>query len=336
MLVETDMLGIQRDKVQRAIDIARAFEPNEGYYLAYSGGKDSVVVKHILDLAGVKYDAHYNVTTVDPPELVRFVISQFEAVIYQYADGRDDKYFLTNGSGLLERCTKDDITGLKVIVFELPKLSMRKLIIKKGILPLRTTRYCCAELKESNGNGRIVVTGVRKAESNNRKRNHGYVTMLGSKSKKTRIINIAKEANAEYAVSQKGGIRLLNYDNGEKQTVETCYRTNKTLVNPILDFDEDDVWELIKRDDLDYCKLYDEGFKRLGCIGCPMTSVRERERAFQRWPAYKKLYQAALHELCKTKEMRTTEEQYFARWMNDKALFDDEPLIDQIGMFEDV
>lgn len=61
--------------VEVAIERLKAFEPKEGYYLAFSGGKDSVTVKALADMAGVKYDAHYNVTSVDPPELVRFVQS---------------------------------------------------------------------------------------------------------------------------------------------------------------------------------------------------------------------------------------------------------------------
>lgn len=39
-LVEETLFG-QIDKVQTAIDRLKAFEPREGYYLAFSGGKDS-------------------------------------------------------------------------------------------------------------------------------------------------------------------------------------------------------------------------------------------------------------------------------------------------------
>ena len=62
-----------KDKVQVAIDRLKAFEPPEGYFLAFSGGKDSVVIKALADMAEVKYDAHYHLTSVDPPELVQFI-----------------------------------------------------------------------------------------------------------------------------------------------------------------------------------------------------------------------------------------------------------------------
>ena len=86
-LIVYDLFGEKRDKVRRTIDLVRSFEPPDKYYLAYSGGKDSIVVEAILRMAGVGYDIHYNMTTVDPPELVRFVIRQFEAVIYDLPDG---------------------------------------------------------------------------------------------------------------------------------------------------------------------------------------------------------------------------------------------------------
>lgn len=52
-----------QDKVETAIQRIKMFEPSDGYYLAFSGGKDSVVIKALADMAGVKYDAHYNVTS---------------------------------------------------------------------------------------------------------------------------------------------------------------------------------------------------------------------------------------------------------------------------------
>lgn len=35
------------DKVQVAIDRLRSFEPSDGYWLAFSGGKDSIVIKEL-------------------------------------------------------------------------------------------------------------------------------------------------------------------------------------------------------------------------------------------------------------------------------------------------
>lgn len=75
MLIENTLFG-RIDKVAQAITRIKLHKPDDGYYVAFSGGKDSCVILDLVQRAGVKYDAHYNVTTVDPTELVQF--------IYQY------------------------------------------------------------------------------------------------------------------------------------------------------------------------------------------------------------------------------------------------------------
>lgn len=84
---------------------------------------------------------------------------------------------------------------------------------------------------------------------------------------------------------------MLNNDNEDsRKMIEQCYKQTKTVVNPIIDWLDEDVWEFIHEYKIPYCKLYDEGYKRLGCIGCPMGSVESRYRAFERYPKYKQAY----------------------------------------------
>ena len=61
------------DKITEAVAILKKYEPPEGYYVAFSGGKDSLCVYYLTKIAGVKADYHYNMTTVDPPELMQFI-----------------------------------------------------------------------------------------------------------------------------------------------------------------------------------------------------------------------------------------------------------------------
>ena len=131
-LIVYDLFGEKRDKVQRAIDLVRSFEPPDKYYLAYSGGKDSIVVEAILRMAGVGYEIHYNMTTVDPPELVRFVIRQFEAVIYDLPDG-SFKYFAVNGgsdSTLVQFPRGEHVAGFERFAFEY--LALRAAVLVHG------------------------------------------------------------------------------------------------------------------------------------------------------------------------------------------------------------
>ena len=80
MLLDKTLFGTV-DRVAVAIDRLRYFEPPEGYYLAFSGGKDSQTIYHLAKEAGVKFDAHFNLTTIDPPELVHFIKDNYPDVI---------------------------------------------------------------------------------------------------------------------------------------------------------------------------------------------------------------------------------------------------------------
>lgn len=297
-LIEINLLGERRDKVQIAIARIRAFCPPEGYFVAFSGGKDSVVIKALCDMAGVKYDAHYNVTTVDPPELVRFIRAKYPDVI-----------------------------------FDRPEMSMRQLIIKKKFPPTRFNRYCCEYLKEANGTGRIVMTGVRWAESIRRRDNQGLVTIFnGRQANRT-----AKEVGVQVKATARGGVILANDNDSARLMVERCYVQNKTAINPIIDWTDDEVWEFIRSYRIPYCSLYDEGFRRLGCIGCPMGGHAKQRRDFERWPAYRRMYVQAFEDMLEARRAAgnattkwVTGEDVMAWWTQDRQK--DKPLEGQTQM----
>lgn len=245
------------EKVQASLERLKSFEPEEGYYLAFSGGKDSVTCKALLDMANCKYEAVYRVTSVDPPELVRFIKDMHPDVRREVP--RDD-----NGK----------------------PVTMWNLIPKKLMPPTRIVRYCCKSLKEDGGDGRKVVTGVRWAESYKRKQNQGIVTFP---TKNKQIIQELSN-NPDFLLTKLGGVVLTNDNADSRRMVESCYKRSKVTVNPIIDWSDKDVWEFIKGNQIPYCSLYDEGFERLGCIGCPMARRAGREREFARWQKYKNAY----------------------------------------------
>lgn len=252
------------EKEQKAIDRLKAFEPDDGYYLAYSGGKDSDCIKILAQLAGVKFDAVHNLTTVDAPETVWYVKSQ--------PDIKIDKAYDKDGN----------------------HITMWSLIAKKFMPPTRIVRYCCSELKERGGKGRVVVTGVRWAESNNRKANNGAVNIIG-KPKTTQ--KLAEEIDADYNINKQGGL-ILNDDNDQsRRMVEHCYRTTKIMVNPIIDWTNEDVWEFLKHYGCKSNPLYECGFKRIGCIGCPLASNKYRYKDFEIYPTYKQAYIKAFDKM---------------------------------------
>lgn len=227
--------------IEKAIKRIKEFEPKEGYYLAFSGGKDSQAVKLLMDLADVKYEAKYNVTSCDPPELIYFLKSDYQDVKFEY-----------------------------------PGTTMWELIAKKMIVPTRLMRFCCEYLKESNGTDRFVVTGVRWSESNRRKN--------------TRSAFEIYHKNKKY--------RKKTYDNDSaRRMFENCIKRSKYILNPIIDWEEYQVWEFLKKYKINYCKLYDKGFSRLGCIGCPLSGCKQQKFEFEMYPNFRKLYIQAFEKM---------------------------------------
>ena len=264
-----------KEKVQTAVERIKCFQPEDGYYLAFSGGKDSIVCKALLDMAGVDYDATYRVTSVDPPELVRFIKNQ-------HPDVKREVPYYSDRYG--------DLSGKPI--------TMWNLIPHKLLPPTRVARYCCDKLKESGGDGRLTVTGVRWAESPNREQNQGIVTMPEKKSGKK------FGDNPNFKITRSGGVVLLNDNSENRKMLDVCYKKHKTLLNPIIDWSDEDVWEFIKGESIPYCSLYDEGFRRLGCIGCPLAQTKSREREFLRWPKYLDAYMFAFKRMLEERKRR--------------------------------
>lgn len=262
-----------KDRVETAIDRIKSFENvalrmnEEGYYVAYSGGKDSLVIAYLCILAKAKFALHNNHTTADPPELVYHIREM-------------KKWFKDN----------HDID----LYIHFPEKPMWQLIPEKLMPPTRLARYCCDYLKEGGGIGRLVITGVRWAESTKRKKNRHPVEFdkYGSQGKK------AKENRKVF----------LNSDNDEKRLMmETCKIKGKHILNPIIDWTNADVWEFITEYGLPYCKLYDEGFTRLGCIGCPMSGKKGMLKEFARYPRYYRNYLSAFDRMLKVREEKELE-----------------------------
>lgn len=125
----------------------------------------------------------------------------------------------------------------------------------------------------------------------------------------------------------------------KRYTTEIC---NSGFVHPIFDWSTSEVWEFIKKYNVPYCSLYDEGFHRLGCIGCPLASKAQREKEFDRWPKYKRLYLKACQRAFEAKIkkgkplIQKSHEEYFKWWLEDKSLKkDDENMTSLFGIIGD-
>ena len=146
-----------------------------------------------------------------------------------------------------------------------------------------------------------------------RAQGHGVVDLFG-KQKNTE--KIAQERGADYKINRVGNI-ILNDDNEEsRRMVEHCYRTRKTLINPIVDWEEEDVWEFLNGNGIEHCCLYDQGNKRLGCIGCPMSTSAAAD--LERYPTYKRNYIRAFDRMLANNKKRGIEGK--ANWKDGESV----------------
>ena len=165
-------------------------------------------------------------------------------------------------------------------------------------------RYCCSELKEKGGEGKLKITGVRAVESVSRKKNSGMVNIIGKPKTSQKI---AEAIGADYDVNKRGNI-IMNMDNSpSRRLVEHCYRTTNTMINPIIDWTDDDVWEFLHHYGCKSNPLYQCSSNRIGCIGCPLASYKKRLREFEIYPKYKQLYISAFDKMLQVRGERRYE-----------------------------
>lgn len=265
------------DKEQQAFErLRQGAMMSERYYdkplmICYSGGKDSDVLVELALRSEINFEVVNSHTTADAPETVRYIRQRFKEL-----------------EELGIKCT------IEYSKYKGKRTSMWELIPIKKMPPTRLMRYCCSVLKETSGDGRAIATGVRWAESANRKRRGIY---------------------EDIKVNQEKKIILTNDNDEKRQLFESCLTKAKIVVNPIIDWSEADVWDYLHDCGCFSNPLYQCGFNRIGCIGCPMATANKRYFEFRRYPKYKELYIKAFDRMIAQEPSRY-------RWKNGQECFE--------------
>jgi phosphoadenosine phosphosulfate reductase len=237
--MEVNKVNIAIQTIQKAESLALKYQ-DYGFHLAFSGGKDSQVIYELCKMAGVKFRPVMQVTTIDPPEVMRFIRKNYPDVIFKH-----------------------------------PEKSFYKLILKKKSLPLRQTRWCCFYLKEQAGGGTVTILGIRKAES------------------------IRRSKRNELELSDRSYSNTLDQFNIDNENQILCIGgKDKIILSPIINWTNSDVWNFIRNHHIEYCKLYDEGYHRIGCVFCPMSSVKSKIKDRRRYPGIEKTIKKSIKTLC--------------------------------------
>ena len=216
---------------QKAIDYIKKYEPPEGYFVGFSGGKDSIVTLDLVRRAGVKHRSFYSNTLIDPPEVVSYIKEEYPDVI------------------ILR-----------------PRMTFWQGMMRFGV-PIRQTRWCCDLLKKDP---------ARKIPE------------------KQRIFGI----RAEESIRRRARGKMVGYK-------------NQIHHHPLFEWNSGDVWDYIRKYSLRYCKLYDEGFTRIGCMVCPFITRHEYQKYKQKWPHIYRLLEMYLRRIWERDKVMLQSKYYF-------------------------
>lgn len=238
--------------------------------LTYSGGKDSDALLQLAIecLKPTDFEVLNSHTTVDAPETVYYIRDRF-------------KELEKMGVKATVRLPRDKEGNL---------ISMWSLIEKKQIPPTRFARYCCKELKETSTPNRFVAVGVREAESIARRGREVFATH-----------GLRKEDAYYYYYSHvkevfeddKARREADNVDANEVGVYDCTFiskakKNDDLICNPIYKWTDSEVWQFIENRGMPHNPLYDKGFLRVGCIGCPLAG--NQVSGLEMYPKYKQNY----------------------------------------------
>ena len=284
-----------------------AAEMSKAYYkapliLAYSGGKDSDVMLRIaMDcLDKNDFEVINSHTSVDAPETVYYIRQIFDEL---------------------------ESKGIKATV-HIPRdkdgkqITMWSLIVKKKMPPTRVVRYCCQYLKESSTPNRMTAVGVRADESRGRGGREAFTSFGGGggerKGGRHFSLSHAQEVYKQ-ALSD-------NISHGEPidtpspmdcTMIANMKAKNDTVVSPIYEWSEYDIWNYLQTRNLPHNPMYDKGYKRVGCVGCPLGGRRNMIHEFADYPQYKENYIRAFDRMLKHRAETGKED----KWKSGKDVF---------------
>ena len=293
---QTDRPQTLSEKIEeskRALKLAA--EMSREYYnkplvVTYSGGKDSDVMLHLAEttLGPTDFEVLNSHTTVDAPETVYHIREVFNR-LKRHGIKTSIDYHIVDGK----------------------PITMWNLIPQKLMPPTRIVRYCCQVLKESGTPNRIASLGVREEESSKRQGRDIFAVRGGTyREAKFFSLTHAEEVHKE---SQE-----IQDEAWDCTMIKAMKSQGTTTANPIYHWLESDVWEYIRQENIKTNPLYEFGYGRVGCIGCPLASYHGRLKEFSDYPKYKQAYIKAFERMLKERERRGLD----FKWHTGQEVFD--------------
>lgn len=226
-----------------------------GVYIAFSGGKDSTVLAHLVNSV-LKEDYRYR--------------------------GKIPLVFADTG---LEFPEIRNFCKSKNAVFIKPKMNFKTVIDKYGypIISKEQAQYI-SELQRGTTE---YMTKYRLGKQNN---TSGVISkkwqwLINSGIKVTdKCCDVMKKRpfrDYEKTTNRVPFVGIMGNESRLRNQSEKLYGCNiitdkKVVSRPILFWTEKDIWNYINRNNIEYCNIYDKGYKRTGCMFCGFGAHLEK------------------------------------------------------------
>lgn len=243
---------ILTDRIAKIQAINEQYDLEHNGYIAFSGGKDSVVLSHLIDMAlpNNKIPRVYANTGIEYNDMVKFVKRERERdgrivilnqtknikqTLDQYGYPFKSKPFSHNYSIYqhLGKKSKTYQAMKKSAKFGIPK-QLEYMFNDKGTMSFKISELCCYKLKKD-------ISNKWKKENN-------------------KTINIT-------------GLRRV--EGGTRENIScTVFEENELLkFHPLAPISNEWEEDFIERNSIELCRLYSApfNFNRTGCKGCPYT-----------------------------------------------------------------
>lgn len=275
--------------------------------ITYSGGKDSDVLLHLAEscLKPDEFEVLNSHTTVDAPETVYHIRETFERLRGGGIETETRQYHYPEATGDRYTEYRKSLNGKAA--------TMWNLIPIKRIPPTRLARYCCQVLKETGTPNRIAALGVRASESVKRQGRDVFGVRGGSYRQAT-FFSLDHTEEVHHEAKDRDPV-------WDCTLIKVMREHGDTVVNPIYEWTDSDIWEYINENHIKINPLYECGYHRVGCIGCPLATYKQKQKEFADYPKYKDAYIRAFDRMVSEIKTKGREDVLGKTWTDGEAVF---------------
>ena len=114
----------------------------------------------------------------------------------------------------------------------------------------------------------------------------------------------------------------------------------EVVVTPIYYWEDCDIWEYIRLEKIKTNPLYDKGYDRVGCVGCPLATHKKILKEFEDFPKYKQAYIKAFEKMLSERK-KLGKNDSTGKWKDAESVFnwwieeDKHNVKGQLSLFDD-